>query len=59
MATGRVVAYWKPHAYGAAFAWAQKVLIGLGGMEMSTDDRALFDEAVRAHMGRRSTRIRR
>lgn len=48
-ATGRIVAYRKTHAYGTAFAWAQKVLIGARGTEMSSDDRALFDEAVRAN----------
>lgn len=58
LATGRVVAYRKTHAYGTAFAWAQKVLIGVGGMDMSADDRTLFDEAVRANQNARDFRRR-
>lgn len=58
LATGRVVAYRKTHAYGTAFAWAQKVLIGVGGLEMSADDRQLFDEAVRANQDARDFRRR-
>ncbi len=58
LATGRVVAHRRSHLYGTAFAWAQKVLIGVGGAEMSPDDRALFDEAVRANQDARDYRRR-
>jgi uncharacterized LabA/DUF88 family protein len=58
LATGRVVAHRRSHLYGTAFAWAQKVLIGVGGLEMSADDKLLFDEAVRANQDARDFRRR-
>jgi uncharacterized LabA/DUF88 family protein len=58
LAAGRVVVHRKTHAYGTAFAWAQKVLMGVGGMDMSADDRALFAEAVRANQDARDFRRR-
>jgi uncharacterized LabA/DUF88 family protein len=58
LATGRVVAHRRSHLYGTAFAWAQKVLIGVGDLEMSSDDKLLFDEAVRANQDAREYRRR-
>jgi uncharacterized LabA/DUF88 family protein len=59
LVTGRVVAHRRSHLYGTAFAWAQQVLIGVGdGREMSLDDRALFDAAVKANQDARDYRRR-
>jgi hypothetical protein len=58
LATGRVVAHRRSHLYGTAFAWAQKVLVGVGGSEMSPEDRSLFDDAVKANQDARDFRRR-